>query len=346
MLTVRSRYYVGDAGDGTVDTSIEHMLCDLEGAAMQQLHRLDKGKTLNREERAIVAEYVALAMVRVPKMARFTAGLMTQQSLGAMQKIAEDARLQEQFETATGVTLNPEELAAVRAFGTGMEASFEDDSIAIMVNLHAALSFARIILEMGWTLLVPGADCSFIMSDVPVNLTVPGDPPLFQGAMAHERLELTMPITPRTCLLMRHVDGPDVVSVDREIVEMVNLRQVRGADIMVFSGQDDEAIAQLIAQRVALGDSISDDSILQQLGSAWRWISPSPDNPRFERLLKDMMSEASNRFLGPALAIAKQRARSGRLRFVPRVDESLEAQKSPALHLRARQRRSAVASPR
>jgi hypothetical protein len=242
--------------DGRKDDFVERNLSEIESVTKPILDRWQERDVLPKpEEIVVVAQFLALLHVRVPRM------------IAAIEEAMEITAVEG---TKLYTELRPD---AVREFLKSRprvqgvnEPTFEElvnsirdleKNFKVVVNREAsmaeslklALPLAKEIFEMDWWLCDAPQGKFFLTGDTPLCVLAPTskNKVVLGAGIGLPNAEGSFPISPRVCLLLhRHGGGERRVSVTMNFVHMMNTRMIATAERFVFSSKESSRIGRLI----------------------------------------------------------------------------------------------------
>jgi len=235
-----------DLTDSKEKHEVERLYSRLESVVAPVVQRLDHGGEVCLESRVILATFVSSLKTRGPWF-RSVIGDMIERTMKRFNKtIASDPELFErmiaEFEAKTGQKIEIP-LEEFREFVGGEGYTIATTNTAGMQwNVGASPETARILASMKWMVIrVPeNADHFLVTSDRPVALLNPALSPdgLFGPGLLQEGIEVTLPLTRRTCIFARWKGAEGETIASPELVEMLNQRRVWCARRFVYSPQN------------------------------------------------------------------------------------------------------------
>lgn len=203
-----SEFYTIKKADGTRDLRLEHGLAGLETKFGQiRKDRLEKQQPLTDEEHAYLAAFVAAAQFRTRSSRDHQA-----QQWQHMLDIADD--LAESMKTA-----KPEQKRAMAQIGSSYDkkGSMSHDQVRQLAEMPIQTMMPGILrttipilIQMNMLILSTNDETGFITSDRPVTWFDPEAyklPPFYRSpGLASPTIEVTMPLSPRQCLVFSKHD--------------------------------------------------------------------------------------------------------------------------------------------
>jgi hypothetical protein len=242
--------------DGRKDDFVERRLSELESAAKPILDRWQQyGALPNPEEMQIVAMFLALMYVRVPRMIETI-------------REGEEIRARETFKLFAEVRSEEvEELlqaAPPTLWGKSKPTAKEfvrylDENYRIVVNREASVAESlrlapatlNKLLEMDWCLCDAPKGKFFLTSDTPLCVFARASETkaLFVVRLGLPNVEVTFPISPRLCLLLNrgHSGGPRR-TVTAAVVRQLNARMITTAERFIYSPEQSSWVGELVSR--------------------------------------------------------------------------------------------------
>jgi len=196
--------------DGTRDLRIERALCEIEGAAVPILDKIERRETLTKAERDKLAFFVAAQMHRVPTFEAEVGKIVESTTKMSMRMLlgnpARAAAAMERFEKETGekVGLTPEKMADFVTSDRFKVVATRNASLHMMVA--QAPKMAGYFQQMDWGFFYAPTGSAFITSDNPFYLMPPSDidwkPKLYGIGVLTPGTRKIFPLSPRVCLAM------------------------------------------------------------------------------------------------------------------------------------------------
>lgn len=249
-VCIHSHFYSYVDESGKRNAEIEDLLGDVESRAAPVVERLMAAgfAALDNRERNTLALFVALAYARTPKTRRVIVEAVERRGVSNLKALAEDgARLAasvSEFNAARGGTLSAEDARGFIADIVSGEATVRlGDRGQVGYPLVTVEPLCGLLMRMNWRLLEAPPGVEFVTSDDPVVMAgEAGDPDPFKSG----RLEVTLPLDPRHCLLLTWAGPPlDIVgSCSREWAGDVVRRTAAGADQEVYAARKSPIVAR------------------------------------------------------------------------------------------------------
>jgi Protein of unknown function (DUF4238) len=247
-LTVKSYYYSWFSPEGERSDAADEVLQAFEDRGIPILKRLDSGVdslSLAPQERSDFANFAALLRLRVPQfrnavekfrvdlarihgqLAAAHPGYLEQWAKRHYPKLGKPVPSKAVIEKTRALLLNKETKIRV------------DPLVSLQAMLQMMPTVARYIFESHWRLLRAPEGSHFIAGDMPlVQITTEKLPPLYRGVgWGTPYMEATLPLSPRSCLLisLHHPSGQETSSA--ETVREINLRSATNAGDLVYSSR-------------------------------------------------------------------------------------------------------------
>jgi len=201
---VKKKYYTINGPDGTPHNEIEAVLANIEGETKHIIEKINEKKSIDLEEKCILAIFIAFLYVRVPEF-EMEINELTEKFLKRYNKLAIPNEKQaeiiiKQFaETKDQENLSPKKmLDFVRNENYRIKFSREH-SLSLMYAL--AREFPLIFIQMDWQFWYSSKNSSFITSDNPFVVSRPQNynGPYGIGTKGAKKL---IPLNPKVCLVM------------------------------------------------------------------------------------------------------------------------------------------------
>ena len=234
-------FYTIEKADGTRDLRLEHGLAELESKFAQiRRTRLDKQQPMTDEEHAYIAAFVAAAQFRT-RSSRDHHARQWQHMLD----IADD--LAESLKTAT-----PEQKRAMAGVGgnTDNKGSLSHDQVRqlaekpIQTMMPGILKIViPVLVQMNMLILSTNDSTGFITTDRPVTWFDPEAyklPPLYRSpGLASRTIEVTMPLSPRQCLVFSWHDSAGYADAPELALNELNRRhRIHCEDHFIVNGNN------------------------------------------------------------------------------------------------------------
>jgi len=236
-------FYILIDEEGRRREEIEKALSTLESKAASIFrNKIQIMERLNHEERAIIAEFIATMMTRVPKFHYETDSFISEIAEFEMRMIEGSPdkvkELKEQYEKETGDKL-PEGFGP-SDFDPSRYKISATKSFLLDMMLSPIREARNIIYRMTWTFLHTIGQARFITSDSPYFMLNPKSPRNGQGLL-HQGIKVSLPFSSKICLLadwgktaQRHINISDETA-DLKVVEVFNRLRIEGADKFIIS---------------------------------------------------------------------------------------------------------------
>jgi hypothetical protein len=253
---VETHFYSAELKDGSIDTSIEAHLSQIESAAAPVYQGLLDGKIPDQtQERADFAHFLGLIYSRTTGMRRMAAEaygkmLQVQMHFAGSHPEAFESVIRSR-EAELGRKMTPEEREAARQ---GMldpsKFEFEIPKGVTFRALPLADHLAPMFFHVNWYLIEAAAGY-FISSDDPLVREVRRDTVhSIYGDMGflNETAEVTFPLSPHKLLLLAWSDAPRRASVPLDSVGRANQARAAHSDRFLYSHVKSAEIEQLAAR--------------------------------------------------------------------------------------------------
>lgn len=233
--SVEVDFYIVETEEGPSD-AIENALSVIEGHAAQVIRMIDAGTwPIPIERKAHLAEFLSLQRVRGTGF-RASVDRSTDEVADRIYYLQEMARFRRQFAAEHGRPASAEEL---RAHAGTIEkpvrvAMSQNAEIQTMLNLAADEDRLAIYTYRSWN-LERAREAAFVTADAPLLLWSSSPPGFWpEGELTAD--EITFPLDPVTCLVLRHRDTAETVTnVDETRMWELNRRSFDGAHKSVFA---------------------------------------------------------------------------------------------------------------
>ena len=222
---------------------VEALLSYAEGMAAPVIDKLVLGETVNEQERGALSFFIMIQQQRTPRgreWQRF--GQEQAAKFWLLKQLYENHELTREHlrqslgrePTEAEVTEWIREMAAPLENGELMVAASSDHEILGM--FLAADTMMPLIYDLNWTLLRAPEGQSFILSDDPLVRHDPANPNGPAGWRSSPTVEVTLPLDPHLCLLLRQSPPrtQEEVVIDPAQVLDINLRTYAGAREAIF----------------------------------------------------------------------------------------------------------------
>jgi hypothetical protein len=252
---VETHFYSAELADGSIDTSIEAHLSQIESSAAPVYVGLLSGRIPGQnQERADFAHFLGLIYSRTGAMRRMAAELygkmlQVQMHFTGSHPKAFEAVIQSR-EAELGRQMTPEEReAARRGLLDPSKFEFEIPKGVTFRALGLADELAPIFFRMNWY-LIEAAEGYFITSDNPLVREVRRDtrhPVYGDMGFANKTAEVTFPLSPHKLLLLAWSDAPRRASVPLDSVRRANEARAAQSDRFLYSHLKSADVEQLAA---------------------------------------------------------------------------------------------------
>ena len=247
-VAVESYYYSFTTPDGQRDDAVDDLLQKVESVALPLLRAIDAGRdtaTLAPEERMNLAHFIALLEVRVPRFRTMWEDFLTNVMGDLAIESASHAgyfasRIQAMTAEKGTVPVPDAEVEKLRRFILSKEYKLNiNPVVSLQAMLTAAPLVANYIYQYEWRILNAPAGAAFFTCDGPlVRVTTTKSYPRWQGVgWESPFMEATLPLSPRTCLLIsvHHPEGSELATAAQ--VREVNHRTAAYAVDEVYSSR-------------------------------------------------------------------------------------------------------------
>ncbi len=241
--------------DGTRLDDLEDVIANIESKAAPVLEKLTTGQKVGDQERADFASFMAIMYVRTDVFRHQYAQIMIGElQLKLYATAIHDGSFEnfiEKYQRDKG-SLSAEEIETMRhemLNPQGFTVSVDKASTLRALKFHDRL--VRIFYDMHWSLLKAKEPRYFITSDNPVIFEVPERyrHPFYGGGLLDDKVELTFPLSPDTCLLATWQENPPArVVVNAKVVRSLNRLRAGYARRFLFGPRRDYGIQRLGAK--------------------------------------------------------------------------------------------------
>ena len=259
--SVEAHYYSVEREDGTMDTSLEEAISEVEGAAAPAYEKLTQGVMPKGSDREAFGHFLGLMYARTPAMRRLAVSVHKQNMESV---ISMRARHPQSFPqllkhlAAKGHDVSDPE--AVREQLTDLSHSelLVPRSWALQI-IGGSEKYAEIFLGMKWS-LGQAEHHYFITCDSPIYLAI--DPatehPVYGGhGLLNRTAEITMAISRKRTLIMHwEAQAPYEVMLSRKWVEKENEKRAYSAEREVYSHLEHKDLVRLVAAFKGKGPQI------------------------------------------------------------------------------------------
>jgi hypothetical protein len=255
-----SNFYSVIDKDGENNDAVEHWLAGVESKAAPIYGRVLNGEIPTGQDRADFSTFIASLHVRTPAQLR-KAGEMIGHTTQAITQLltASPERFQKGYNRIPGVKPIDMEMAKKACeFANDSETHvLHVDRAATLMALGASDKLQQILFDMGW--FVIGSDQhTFVTSDHPVLHRCPKEsfhPILGNGGFLNKKVEVSLPLAPNRCLILRWgQDWPGVHPASREVVFELNRVRALFAERFLYAHRRDEGARALTAKYKDLRD--------------------------------------------------------------------------------------------
>lgn len=233
--SVEVDFYIVETEEGPSD-AIENALSVIEGRAAEVIRMFNAGTwPIPTERKAQLAEFLSLQRVRGTGF-RASVNRFTDEVADKVFYLEEMARFRRQVSEEYGRPASDEEL---RAHARTVEkpvrvAMSQNAAIETMLKMAADDDRLAIYTYRSWN-LERAREAAFATADSPVSMWS-SNPPGFWGEGELTADEITFPLDPTTCLVLRHPEtGETVTDVNGARVRELNSRSFNNAHRSVFA---------------------------------------------------------------------------------------------------------------
>ncbi|MGA2894307.1 MAG: DUF4238 domain-containing protein [Xanthobacteraceae bacterium] len=251
-----THFYSVERDDGTMDTTIENLLAEIESKAAPVYRDLLKDKICHGQPKSDFANFVACIFARTPSMRRMFAETLSRDLQIRNYAYGTNDKAFESFISRSGKD-RPPHLPEGRE--TLRKALTDPSQFVIEISREATLrslgvmdKLTPIFFDMAWS-LVHAKHGYFVTSDNALARACDPrsrSPTLGDGGFLNETVEVTLPLSPSTMLLMTWADSPlPIFEAPREAVEGWNMMRAAHAERFLYAHVDDKRVARLAAQQ-------------------------------------------------------------------------------------------------
>jgi hypothetical protein len=244
-LALRSHYYVFTDRTGDRNIAAEELLGRVEGVGLPVLRALDGGcepSSLSERERGNFAFFVGLLAVRVPRYREAIERMTGDIAKDVLQMSAAHpehyARTMRDAHRSKGLE-PPADIEALRRFAlAGAYRVRANPLLSLQVMVETAPRIAYYAFRCQWRVLEAPDHAAFITSDGPLVQVTTAEIPAWYGVgWETPWMEATLPLTPRTCLLLsaHRPEGREIASAAR--VREINARTAAHAYGQMYSSR-------------------------------------------------------------------------------------------------------------
>lgn len=228
-------YYVFVGKDKKKNSVLEQMFSAIEGVAATIIKALVAGKkTLDAQDKADMAIFLAALYLRVPDSLRKTEEMSTKMTKEVMSKMARfDKHFQktmDEIEKKHGAKISEKEREDIKNTFTNKKYDLRFPKEHMLVVMMKMLQkFYFIMAQMEWVILDAPKNKAFVGSDHPA-LTFNIKPEGFWGSgigILVPNCETTAILTPKLCIFMSQKHNPDSVELVKAapgLVDNINFR--------------------------------------------------------------------------------------------------------------------------
>ena len=243
--------------DNQKNTELESILATLECRVKPVFERWhQKGERAGRCDIELVAEFLALQYLRVPRSMNLVKEGVEASVIRWMNSLRDHPeRLRALWDRMTQEANIPEGLTL-----ESIHRSLQNDNgderprvvlkrwAALCLSIHQSPEIASFLVSMNWRLMRTTEEMNFITSDCPVcPFVIEGHSAKFGSLWDHPSVEVTFPLSPQVCLVLFRdssflgtlSNGADVREVNRRIAVM--------AERFVFASEKSEAVQQVVS---------------------------------------------------------------------------------------------------
>lgn len=230
-------YYAVTTAEGKKDQSAETSIAALESAVSSLLHDLpESSDALAVEDRAFLSRFVAVQMTRVPAYRSYLERTISKTRTIVVDMLTHDRRLFAHCLRKAYPERAFSESQVERVFTAAGEGEWvipADPESSLYHALKVAEGVAPLMDNMDWTFLVD-SDETLVTSDNPVQVFHSASRKLSNSALLNRDAEITLPLTPRVCLVMAHGKLPGRMA-SANAVKAMNEFRIFGARRFVYA---------------------------------------------------------------------------------------------------------------
>ena len=243
---VEKDLYTVPAGDGSPTDALEtELFAFLDGLASAILRRwCEPGGRMDRSEQGDIAVFLAYMHARVPRQIAFVQELgdvMAREFVRTLPQRHRDLRaFWDEFVASRPPGEAHPDFETMRPYLEDPEKHFHirmNPNLGLAYSLMLTDLFIDTVRHMHWSLVDGPSGSFFISSDAPVAVFAPAPDGriALAGNLASPLLEVSFPLTPERCLLLRKSPGQHRWRCGRESVHELNRRQALMAGRYLFS---------------------------------------------------------------------------------------------------------------
>lgn len=259
-VALKKDLYIRDVGHGP-DDSVERFLADSIESPFSAIHNrivhgarvglVPSASALSREDRSVVARFLAFQMLRTP-VERDAARWLGE--LGSLSVVRENlgpgAELRRDLEQSLGRSLIPEDVEAFHEFFVGLPQLRGTTDDWLPRTLRNAERFAPLIERLEWRIVKVPSSVELVTCDMPLVCVRRGTAPGFfeiGGAIAESGFEATLALSPSYVLFLTdHVEDEHVLRTEA-FARSVRCRTIAYAQRWVYARALDEQISQALS---------------------------------------------------------------------------------------------------
>jgi hypothetical protein len=249
-VAAQKNYYAVNAEDGTKIQEAETILSRIDGLAAPILRSFEENGSISREDRSLLALFLAFGTLRTPKFRDAAEDLYSELLTTYSRKLASDpvrfAETVKSAEAALGESLGePEELR--RAITEERIQIKTLPKYSIKVMLEDAIQHAAMLENMIWCLRDADEDTPLVTSDCPVVLN---NPTAIEGCGPPTplALEVVFPISPKLLLLATWDGHSGSGQMSGALTRQTNKLMCLAADQYVYSPEEIAAFGKYLKE--------------------------------------------------------------------------------------------------
>ncbi len=235
-------FYAIDEATGLDQSEVEKFLGIIESWIPPIIKRLEGRAALSDSDRGRLAIFTAFTFTRIPRFKRTVDDFEERiarkllRTAAATEEQAKVALRHAEEELGETINITPKQFREFILDDSRYEVKAHKHS-AISAMLDIAPRIAQHLFRMPWLFCHATGRARYVMSDVPVVLADPSNPPSFGTGFALPGAELTLPLTPRLLFIAAWKNSSPLehTDVDDRLVRQMNRRTMGFCDRYVFS---------------------------------------------------------------------------------------------------------------
>jgi Protein of unknown function (DUF4238) len=247
------RFYTFNAADGTPTDELERRFAELEDRMRPILEQWKQARaTVQPAHMETAVAFLSFMHTRVPSAVRQAREIHSAFAIGMMKAYAENPKafrmIHEKYRRETGNHELPFETLLDHA--RHLEERFSVDANekpAMLEMLRSTMAVPYELVKFGWTLCRAARGSTFITSDGPFTaFSRRGDKALVGAGFGLPNAEVSFPVSPEVCLLLRRGVGDGRMVVGKKFVAEINKRTAFHAQRIVIARYASQATARLV----------------------------------------------------------------------------------------------------